>query len=77
MQVYIDTNDIGALFDLLHELEIDFNQQYPISDPFYKKPLDIDKSAKVIGGKGSGTLLVKGSGTLIGTLDFSSVCLMN
>ncbi len=49
---YIDTNDIGALFDLLHELEIDFNQQYPISDPFYKKPLDIDKG----GGKGSGTL---------------------
>ncbi len=36
------------MFDLLHELEIDFNQQYPISDPFYKKPLDIDKSAKVI-----------------------------
>ncbi|MCP4272267.1 MAG: polysaccharide biosynthesis protein [Gammaproteobacteria bacterium] len=48
LQVYIDTNDIGALFDLLHELEIDFNQQYPISDPFYKKPLDIDTSAKVI-----------------------------
>ncbi len=55
-QAYIDTNDIGAIFDLIQELEIDFNQQYPISDPFYKKPIDIDKLAKVIqmptGGEG-------------------------
>ena len=48
LHAYIDNNDIGAIFDLLQELDIDFNQQYPISDPFYKKPLEVDKLAKVI-----------------------------
>jgi len=46
LQSYIDSNDIDGIFKLLQELDIDFNQQYPISDPFYKKP--IDTSSNVI-----------------------------
>ncbi|PCJ50954.1 MAG: nucleoside-diphosphate sugar epimerase [Gammaproteobacteria bacterium] len=48
LHAYIDGNDIGGIFDLLHELDIDFNQQYPISDPFYKKPAEVESLAKVV-----------------------------
>jgi len=35
-------------FGLLNQLDIDSNQQYPISEVFYKKPVNVDMKAKVI-----------------------------
>jgi len=35
IQSCIDTNDISSLFNLIEELDIEFNQQYSISDPLY------------------------------------------
>jgi len=37
LQSYIDLNDIQSIFELVEELEIDFDQQYPISDPLYSQ----------------------------------------
>jgi len=35
LQSYIDQNNIPLLFSLLEEMDIEFNQKYPISDPLY------------------------------------------
>lgn len=40
LKEHISNNNIDGIFELLQDLEIDFNQKYPISDPFYRKPVD-------------------------------------
>ncbi len=46
LKLHISHNNIDGIFDLLRDLEIDFNQKYPISDPFYRK--SVDTTSKVI-----------------------------